>query len=47
MAALPVSRHPFHGDWNYTLHPAARHATTATLTAAGDQPGHREPRSPS
>src|SRR5882672_4416800 len=23
MAALPVSRHPFHGDWNYTLHPAA------------------------
>jgi hypothetical protein len=22
MAALPVSRHPFHGDWNYTLHPA-------------------------
>ena len=43
MAALPVSRHPFHGDWNYTLHPAARHATTATLTAAGDQPGHREP----
>ena len=24
MAALPVSRHPFHGDWNYTLHPAAR-----------------------
>jgi Rhodopirellula transposase DDE domain len=26
MAALPVSRHPFHGDWNYTLHPAAGHA---------------------
>src|SRR6266699_733459 len=23
MAALPASRHPFHGDWNYTLHPAA------------------------
>jgi hypothetical protein len=23
MAALPISRHPFHGDWNYTLHPAA------------------------
>ena len=23
MAALPVSRHLFHGDWNYTLHPAA------------------------
>jgi hypothetical protein len=25
MAALPISRHPFHGDWNYTLHPAAGH----------------------
>ena len=23
MAALPISRHPFHGDWNYTLYPAA------------------------
>lgn len=47
MAALPVSRHPFHGDWNYTLHPASRHAAaTATLTAAGDQPGHREPALP-
>src|SRR5215470_10083631 len=42
MAALPVSRHPFHGDWNYTLHPASRHATTA----AGDPPGHREPALP-
>ena len=21
MAALPASRHPFHGDWNYTLQP--------------------------
>src|SRR5689334_22794621 len=27
MAALPVSRHSFHGDWNYTLHPAAGHTT--------------------
>jgi hypothetical protein len=47
MAALPISRHPFHGDWNYTLHPAARHAAaTAALTAAGDQPGHHEPALP-
>ncbi len=47
MAALPISRHPFHGDWNYTLHPAPRHATTtATRAAAGDQPGHREPALP-
>jgi hypothetical protein len=47
MAALPVSRHPFHGDWNYTLHPASRHAAaTAALTPARDQPGHREPTLP-
>jgi len=47
MAALPISRHPFHGDWNYTLHPASRHAAaTATLPAAGDQPGQREPALP-
>jgi transposase len=45
MAALPVSRHPFHGDWNYTLHPALRHAAGA-LTPAGDQPGHRKPALP-
>jgi transposase len=35
MAALPVSRHPFHGDWNYTLHPAAGH--TAGPPAGNDQ----------
>jgi DDE family transposase len=23
MAALPISRHHWHGDWNYTLHPAS------------------------
>jgi transposase len=26
MAALPINRHRFHGDWNYTLHPAGRAA---------------------
>jgi hypothetical protein len=47
MAALPISRHPFHGDWNYTLHPASRRtAAAAALPAAGDQPGHREPALP-
>jgi hypothetical protein len=46
MAALPVSRHPFHGDWNYTLHPASRHAAATALTPPGDQPGHREPALP-
>ena len=47
MAALPVSRHPFHGDWNYTLHPAARHAAaTADPAAAAEQPGHHQPALP-
>ena len=23
LAALPLVRHGFHGEWNYTLHPAA------------------------
>jgi hypothetical protein len=35
MAALPISRHPFHGDWNYTLHPAPGH--TAAPPAGHDQ----------
>jgi transposase len=39
MAALPVSRHPFHGDWNYTLHPAAGHT-------AGPPAGHDQERLP-
>jgi hypothetical protein len=26
MAALPITRHDFHGDWNYTLHPQAGRA---------------------
>src|SRR5690242_7951053 len=40
MAALPVSRHAFHGDWNYTLYPAAGSTGRA---AAGDE---EEPRAP-
>jgi hypothetical protein len=35
MAALPISRRPFHGDWNYTLYPAAGH--TAGPPAGNDQ----------
>ncbi len=31
--ALPMHRHRFHGDWNYTLHPHPR-GTTATADAA-------------
>jgi hypothetical protein len=25
LAAVPLVRHEFHGEWNYTLHPAAAH----------------------
>lgn len=32
IAALPMTRHRFHGDWNYTLHP---HTTAAPPPAAG------------
>jgi hypothetical protein len=38
MAALPVSRHSFHADWNYTLHPAA--GRTAGPPAGNDQEHH-------
>jgi hypothetical protein len=40
LAALPISRHAFHGDWNYTLYP------TAGRAAAGDEEGHRAPALP-
>ncbi len=32
MAALPIARHTFHGDWNYTVHPQDIPAETATTT---------------
>jgi Rhodopirellula transposase DDE domain/Helix-turn-helix of DDE superfamily endonuclease len=38
MAALPISRHRFHGDWNYTLHPAAGPAA-APPAGSGQQRG--------
>ncbi|MFD5441840.1 ISAzo13 family transposase [Streptomyces tendae] len=31
IAALPITRHRFHGDWNYTLHP--QHPMDAATTA--------------
>jgi hypothetical protein len=47
LAALPISRHPFHGDWNYTLHPTAGHAAgNAGHAAAADEEGHRAPALP-
>ena len=40
MAALPISRHHFHGDWNYTLHPTTHAAAAARAhTAARDHSG--------
>src|SRR5579859_4550119 len=35
MAALPISRHPFHGDWNYTLRPAGH--TAAPPAGSGQE----------
>ena len=37
LAAVPITRHRFHGDWNYTLHPAQA-GRTATV------PGTARPR---
>ncbi|GAU71512.1 putative transposase [Streptomyces sp. NBRC 110611] len=38
LAALPISRHVFHGDWNYTLHPTAEAAaTTEAIPTARDE----------
>jgi hypothetical protein len=38
MAAVPLARHRFHGDWNYTIHP--RPAPPAPATGAAE-PGSR------
>ncbi len=35
MAALPIARHAFHGDWNYTLHP--RQPAVPTTSGQRDQ----------
>lgn len=32
MAALPLTRHPFHGDWNYVLHPQPAPSVPAART---------------
>jgi transposase len=42
MAAIPLTRHPFHGDWNYTIHP--RSAPPPPASDAG--PGSHAGRSP-
>ncbi|MCY0924343.1 ISAzo13 family transposase [Streptomyces sp. H27-G5] len=43
IAALPITRHRFHGDWNYTLHPQPMDAATTSSTpdeALADRPTH-------
>ncbi|WUK17519.1 hypothetical protein OHT17_51305 [Streptomyces sp. NBC_00371] len=32
MASLPLTRHAFHGDWNYALHPQPRPAIAVSRT---------------
>jgi transposase len=39
MAALPITRHDWHGDWNYTLHPQ----TAARRGQPGATPGQGPP----
>jgi hypothetical protein len=39
MADLPITRHDWHGDWNYTLHPA-QPGTLGTPPAPPSPPGH-------
>ncbi|MGW9033150.1 ISAzo13 family transposase [Streptomyces sp. NPDC055722] len=47
LAALPISRHVFHGDWNYTLHPTAGDgAGHAECTAVEGEARHRAPTVP-
>jgi hypothetical protein len=45
MAALPLRRHDWHGDWNYTLYPqaAAPLPAPAPRPGRGDRPGWSQP----
>ncbi|MBB5123281.1 hypothetical protein FHS36_006763, partial [Streptomyces eurocidicus] len=36
IAALPITRHRFHGDWNYTLHPQP-HVNETPVNSTADQ----------
>jgi hypothetical protein len=40
MAALPLARHGWHGDWNYTLRPGPAHRPAALPPAPAAQPRH-------
>ena len=39
MSALPLTRHRWHGDWNYTLHPRPLPGPTATTQPPPGPPG--------
>ena len=45
MAALPLRRHDWHGDWNYTLHPRppAPPQPAAPRPGRGERPGWAQP----
>ena len=45
MAALPLHRHDWHGDWNYTLYPAppAPAAAPVPRPGRGERPGWAHP----
>lgn len=36
IAALPITRHRFHGNWNYTLHPQRPTDTATTTSTQGE-----------
>ncbi|MFF1713139.1 ISAzo13 family transposase [Streptomyces sp. NPDC058268] len=44
IAALPLTRHRFHGDWNYTLHPELSMDATITGSAPDEAPADRQAR---
>jgi hypothetical protein len=43
VAALAMTRHRFHGDWNYTLHPHHAQAGSPTSTRRRQQPAEHAP----
>jgi hypothetical protein len=43
MAAVPLARHRFHGDWNYTIRPRPAPPALATGTAAAGSPAAAVP----
>src|SRR6266516_462180 len=43
MAALPLRRHDWHGDWNYTLYPAPPAPAPAPPPGRGERPGWAHP----